>query len=299
MNRLKALYRSWAIPCAGEQVYAPRHRAEWLAKITEPGVRRRAEFYYQQFDALAAVRQEARRELLSESRKHSATKLLRPDSLDRTHSRSSVDCFDPNATPLPHQAATLGLLRPGAEDLHQRGIPLRRRSTPTLQKGPGHSRAQQKSSSRSEKYLQGRRHALRVEVWPESTSNSLLKNAFEPAVASTVRNYSSPKANKKKGSSSLLSSKSRTETVFQQAAKGLQPIFFSTRDVSTLGFYFESEQDFPVGSRFNFSIIFPHEITGHTAAFVNGLARTVRIERTPKDRLGVGLLIESYKIRAK
>jgi len=77
MSRLKALYRSWAIPCAGEQVYAPRHRAEWLAKITEPGVRRRAEFYYQQFDALAAVRQEARRELLGESRKHSATKLLR------------------------------------------------------------------------------------------------------------------------------------------------------------------------------------------------------------------------------
>src|SRR6202142_420611 len=28
MNRLKALYRSWAIPCAGERVYAPRHRSE-------------------------------------------------------------------------------------------------------------------------------------------------------------------------------------------------------------------------------------------------------------------------------
>ena len=26
MTRLKALYRSWAIPCAGKQVYAPRHR---------------------------------------------------------------------------------------------------------------------------------------------------------------------------------------------------------------------------------------------------------------------------------
>ncbi len=37
MVRLKAIYRSWAIPCAGEQVYAPRHRAEWLAKIAEPG----------------------------------------------------------------------------------------------------------------------------------------------------------------------------------------------------------------------------------------------------------------------
>jgi transposase len=77
MARLKAIYRSWGIPCAGEQVYAPRHRAEWLAKIVETGVRRRAEFYYQQFDALAALRQQARRELLQESRKHFAVPLLR------------------------------------------------------------------------------------------------------------------------------------------------------------------------------------------------------------------------------
>ena len=77
MARLKAIYRSWAIPCAGEPVYASRHRAEWLAKISEAGVRRRAEFYYQQFDALAALRQIARRELLQESRKHFAVPLLR------------------------------------------------------------------------------------------------------------------------------------------------------------------------------------------------------------------------------
>jgi transposase len=77
MSRLKAIYRSWAIPCAGQQVYAPRYRAEWLAKITEVGVRRRAEFSYQQFDALAALRQEARQELLVEGRKHFAMKLLR------------------------------------------------------------------------------------------------------------------------------------------------------------------------------------------------------------------------------
>src|SRR5229473_1849231 len=76
MNRLKALYRSWAIPCAGTSVYAPRHRSEWLSKITEAGVRRRAEHFYQQLDALQALRQEARRDLLAESRKHGATKLL-------------------------------------------------------------------------------------------------------------------------------------------------------------------------------------------------------------------------------
>jgi hypothetical protein len=53
MNRLKALYRSWAIPCAGERVCAPRHRSEWLAKITEAGVCRRAEVYYQQLERIA------------------------------------------------------------------------------------------------------------------------------------------------------------------------------------------------------------------------------------------------------
>jgi transposase len=29
MNRLKALYRSWAIPCAGRDVYYTRHRSQW------------------------------------------------------------------------------------------------------------------------------------------------------------------------------------------------------------------------------------------------------------------------------
>ena len=72
MTRVKAIYRSWAIPCSGKQVYASRHRAEWLAKINEPGVRRRAEFYYQQLDALRSLRQE----VLAESKKHKVWRLL-------------------------------------------------------------------------------------------------------------------------------------------------------------------------------------------------------------------------------
>src|ERR1700686_2832851 len=76
MTRVKAIYRSWAIPCTGKQVYAPRHRAEWLGKIDEPGVRRRAEFYYQQLDTLRCLRQEVRRDLLAESKKHQAWKRL-------------------------------------------------------------------------------------------------------------------------------------------------------------------------------------------------------------------------------
>jgi len=76
MTRVKALYRSWAIPCTGKQVYASRHRAEWLGKIGEPGVHRRAEFYYQQLDALRLLRQAVRRDLLAESKKHPAWKRL-------------------------------------------------------------------------------------------------------------------------------------------------------------------------------------------------------------------------------
>jgi len=77
MNRLKALYRGGGIPCGGTQVYAPRHRSEWLGKIAEAGVRRRAEHIYQQLDALQTLRHQVRQDLLTESRRHSATNLLR------------------------------------------------------------------------------------------------------------------------------------------------------------------------------------------------------------------------------
>src|ERR1700732_2755971 len=77
MNRIKALYRGWSIPCAGTQVYAPRYRQEWLQKIEHAGVRRRAELLYQQLDGLQGLRRTLRSELLAESRKHKAAKLLR------------------------------------------------------------------------------------------------------------------------------------------------------------------------------------------------------------------------------
>jgi transposase len=77
MNRLKAVYRSWAIPCAERDVYYTRHRAQWLEKIREAGVRRRAEQLYEELDMLQHLRQQARRELLAESRKHTITAKLR------------------------------------------------------------------------------------------------------------------------------------------------------------------------------------------------------------------------------
>jgi transposase len=77
MNRVKATYRSGGIPCTGEGVYNRLHREEWLCKITQASVRRRAELYYEQLDALVSLRKQARQELLAESKKHPAWKLLR------------------------------------------------------------------------------------------------------------------------------------------------------------------------------------------------------------------------------
>ena len=77
MSRLKAIYRSWGLLVPASRCTHRATPAEWLAKISEVGVRRRAELYYQQFDALAALRQSVRRELLAEGRKHLNMRLQR------------------------------------------------------------------------------------------------------------------------------------------------------------------------------------------------------------------------------
>ena len=124
MNRLKAVYRSWAIPCAGRDVYYRRHRAQWLAKIREAGVRRRAERLYEQLDMLQHLRQQARRELLAESRKHADHRQAAADSVSRTDSLGAGGGTDADSASFSHQATTMGLQRTGLGDPHQCGIPL-------------------------------------------------------------------------------------------------------------------------------------------------------------------------------
>lgn len=77
MNRISAIYRSRGIPCASNKIYAARHRDEWLKQLREPGLRRRAERLYQQLDQLQPLRQQARREMLQESRRHPANRRLK------------------------------------------------------------------------------------------------------------------------------------------------------------------------------------------------------------------------------
>ena len=108
MNRLKALYRGWGIPCKGIQVYGRRHRQQWLEKLRESGVRRRAELFYQQLDALQDLRHTVRGELLVESRKYPAVKILRRIPFIGPLRRRTGGP-DADAAAVPQQAAAMDL----------------------------------------------------------------------------------------------------------------------------------------------------------------------------------------------
>jgi transposase len=76
MNRIKALYRSRAIACAGTNVYKPQQRETWLAKLAEAGAQARARCLYSELDHLSALRRQARRAMLVECRRHPASRIL-------------------------------------------------------------------------------------------------------------------------------------------------------------------------------------------------------------------------------
>lgn len=75
-NRLKAIYRSRAIPARGERPYHPAHRALWIAKLEEPGLRARAEMLGRQLDALRPLIRDAKRALRTHARAHPAYAVL-------------------------------------------------------------------------------------------------------------------------------------------------------------------------------------------------------------------------------
>lgn len=76
MNRIKAVYRSQAIKCGGTSVYQVSKRDEWLAKLTEPGLRFRAGMFFQELDTLTNLRKQAKQAMLRQARKHEDFKRL-------------------------------------------------------------------------------------------------------------------------------------------------------------------------------------------------------------------------------
>ena len=77
MLRLEALFRARAIRAAGQRIYTPANRAEWLDKLSERGARFRAEALYAQLDVLRELRPKAKAAMIAEARRDPAWNVLR------------------------------------------------------------------------------------------------------------------------------------------------------------------------------------------------------------------------------
>ena len=77
MLRLKALFRARGIQTPGKRVYNPRSRGEWLVKLTDRGVRFRAETLCVELDVLQMLRPKAKAAMLAEAKRDPAWRVLR------------------------------------------------------------------------------------------------------------------------------------------------------------------------------------------------------------------------------
>jgi transposase len=75
-NRVKALFRGRGIDCSGSAVYNPNEREQWIAKLDGTALRARAARLWEELDCLVPLCEEAEKELVSEARKHAATRIL-------------------------------------------------------------------------------------------------------------------------------------------------------------------------------------------------------------------------------
>lgn len=77
MSRLKALFRARGIKTPGQQLYQPGRRGEWLARLSEPGARFRAEILFTHLDALQKLRPQGKRAMLAEAQRDPMWAVLR------------------------------------------------------------------------------------------------------------------------------------------------------------------------------------------------------------------------------
>jgi hypothetical protein len=72
-----------------------------------------------------------------------------------------------------------------------------------------------------------------------------------------------------------------------------------TRDISTRGLYFETENDMQDGSELDITLTLPAEVTHGSEVFVRAAGKVVRVDprsEARKMRLGVAAVIERYDI---
>jgi transposase len=77
MTRIRSLFQGHGIPCKGQGIYTREKHDFWLAKIKDPGLRFRTQILYQQLDSIMPLREKGKEQLLLESKKYPAVKLLK------------------------------------------------------------------------------------------------------------------------------------------------------------------------------------------------------------------------------
>jgi transposase len=77
MNRIKAIYRSRAIPTPGQSVYRANQRESFMEHLKEAGALKRVRLLYEELDTLNLLRHQAERFMVTEARRHPAYGLLR------------------------------------------------------------------------------------------------------------------------------------------------------------------------------------------------------------------------------
>lgn len=116
MNRIKALYHSRAIGCAGRDVYYKRNREAWIGKLDQEGPKRRVELLYTQLDQLKDLKRHAKKEMLQEARRQADFQILGkiPGMSPIRVCQILATLLTP--TPVPEQAAVVDL--PGIKCHH-------------------------------------------------------------------------------------------------------------------------------------------------------------------------------------
>ena len=151
MGRIKALFRSQAIACAGKKPTARGIAKSTWRSCDEAGLRRRAECSIRSWMLLQQLRREARRDLIAEMPQAPSGEAVALGAVSGPDARGAADRAGADAAPLPHQAPVLGLLRAGAGDAQQRRLSRGERPAAAQQEAGVHSRTELEPQPRSEK----------------------------------------------------------------------------------------------------------------------------------------------------
>jgi transposase len=109
MFRIKAIYRGRGIRTPGSGVYQLKQRGQWLQQLTEPGVRQRVEWLYEELDHLRSLRKRGEAGHVNGEPRASGLYVAENHSSTRTDSMRTHRSYTGYAASISHEASVVGL----------------------------------------------------------------------------------------------------------------------------------------------------------------------------------------------